>query len=427
MNRRVKTPSLTYNAWSVSVFLMLFWGFHYSVFDILHITPIMILSVELFGVFSVLVLTARQALQNVTAMFGWVIFYLLILRNNYYIEHFYLTQPVATFLVIMLAYCLQFSDRWYKSFRQCITIFSLEHLFFSWLFMIFSGFYTSVVLPLFPDGRIHVLFEQHKQGVLMGFTHHYSVSGIYFALGCVAAFVYWLEKKTNLRRIAFAVTMLISLAMTQKRGPLLFAVCALLVIYFASEKISWRSVGIFAGSLSVAAILYFIVVAFYPPAGAVVQRFIEGGDSGRELLQSIAWELFEKAPIFGVGFGQYREYSLNYYSVEYSAHNVFLQLLAEIGIVGLTVFVVLLLVTLGLTIWSVRKIEGDRDREKRFALLFSLGCQVYFITYCFTGNPLYDPYCYIPYFISIAVPYSIFISKRKKENQSQSSNERSAV
>ncbi len=417
MNRYIHSPAISYNAWSVSVFLMLFWGFHYTVLEILHITPVTILCIELFAVGVVALMTVKRALYHITPMFGWIIFFLLTLWNNYYIEKNALSRPVAMLLVIVLAYCLQFSCEWFKSLRQCITVFAWEHFAFSWLFYLVPSLYKQVIIPLFPAETRAVLYDYRAQNILMGFTDHYSISGIFFAIGCIAAFIYWLQDKKSVGKILFLVLMLGSLIMTQKRGPLVFAVCALVVIYFVSEGIHMRSAFAFVGGVGILTVVYFISAALYPALGTVFERFFnaENMSSGRDRLYEIVWELFEKKPIFGSGFGQYRGYSLNYYRTEYSAHNIYLQLMAEIGVFGVFVFVILLLSTLGLTVWLAAKKRNKENLEENFALLFSLGCQVYFITYGLTGNPIYDPQCFLPYFISIAIPFSILFRIKRAE------------
>ncbi len=417
MSRRISSPTVSYNAWSVSVFLMLFWGFHYTVLEILGIKPIGILCIELFGVGTVLIMTGKRAIKYFTPMLGWVFFFLLTLWNNYYIVNNALSRPVAMLLVVVLAYSLQFSNQWYKSYRQCITVFALEHFALSWVFFLAQGFYENVIIPLFPADKTTRLLGYRSQNILIGFTDHFSISGIFFAFGCIAAFIYWLQDKKSALKTVFLVLMIASLIMTQKRGPLVFSACAIFAIYFIYEKVSMRSIALFFGGLVTLFVSYFIVAAFYPPIGTVFERFINGGNSGRSDLYEIAREFFMQAPVFGSGFGQFREYSLNYYSTEYSAHHMYLQLLAELGIVGALFFVVLAAVTLATTAFLTFKLKKDDDKEKQFALMFSLGCQIYFLTYAVTGNPIYDPQCYLPYFISLAVPYSVMMVERSSKGK----------
>ncbi len=42
-----------------------------------------------------------------------------------------------------------------------------------------------------------------------------------------------------------------------------------------------------------------------------------------------------------------------------------------------------------------------------FCLWACVGAQIFFLVYCFSGNPLYDPQCYIPYFMSCVGVFAI--------------------
>jgi O-antigen ligase len=73
----------------------------------------------------------------------------------------------------------------------------------------------------------------------------------------------------------------------------------------------------------------------------------------RPMLAIVAWEMFQDRPLLGFGFGNYLEESLPYFSARvsnkpielakhYVQHNVVLSLLTECGLIGTTVYVLLL-------------------------------------------------------------------------------------
>ncbi len=418
MKRRVTEPAISYNAWSVSVFLMLFWGFHYTVLEILHITPLGILLIELFAVATVMLMTVKRASASITPMLFWIVFWCMTMRNNYYLQVSYSrARPLATIMVIVLAYCLQFSKEWYRSLRQCITIFTVEHFLFAWFFFFADRFYSKTVIPMFAPDVVVRLISYQRENILIGFTSHYTISGIFFAFGCITALIFWLQNKKSPGRVAFLLLMMISLLMTQKRGPLLFTACAFVAVFFSYEGVRIRSVGLFAAAVSAAAGVYGIAVLLYPSLGNVFLRFVHTDfTSGRDQLYEIAWELFQKNPIIGAGWGQYRDFSLNYYQIPYDAHNIYLQALAELGVIGFAVMVVLLFGSFLYTLITCRKYREamHHDSSLCFALLFSAGTQVYFICYGMTGNPIYDLQCFIPYFLSLAVPFSVRLNHTAK-------------
>jgi O-antigen ligase len=71
-------------------------------------------------------------------------------------------------------------------------------------------------------------------------------------------------------------------------------------------------------------------------------------------------ELFKSAPVFGVGFGRYTEFN------DLTAHNSFVLCLAELGIVGSTIWVALIVTTMmGLNKLIKLRIEGRRPDSQR--------------------------------------------------------------
>lgn len=51
-----------------------------------------------------------------------------------------------------------------------------------------------------------------------------------------------------------------------------------------------------------------------------------------------------------------------------------------------------------------------------FCLWACVGAQIFFLAYCFSGNPLYDPQCYIPYFMSCIAVIAICGIDGKRKN-----------
>ena len=51
-----------------------------------------------------------------------------------------------------------------------------------------------------------------------------------------------------------------------------------------------------------------------------------------------------------------------------------------------------------------------------FCLWACVGAQVFFLIYCLSGNPLYDPQCYIPYFMSCVAVFAICGTDTKRKD-----------
>jgi len=83
-------------------------------------------------------------------------------------------------------------------------------------------------------------------------------------------------------------------------------------------------------------------------------------------LAMITWDIFEDCPVFGVGFGHFRDVAPRYarevdspfytFASPAMEHNNFLSILAETGVIGLGVYVVLLIAILKLSIRLYQKL-----------------------------------------------------------------------
>ena len=423
---RSKPVTIKVDAWFISIFSMLFWSYHYTALEILHISSTMILGIELLAVIIPMILTARLEVAYITPLLFWQIFWCATMFNNYYVQSSSYSRPVAFLLVLLLAYGLQFSDQWYRAIIKCVLFFSWEHFILGWLFLLCSPLYRSLIVPLFARDLRPRLLEYHNSRIIVGLCEHYSTSGVYFALACIACFSIWLYDRMNVKKIVALLLMVISLLMTQKRGPLAFMFLSLFLVFLTVNKINAKLVvrGIIA--LFALVICFLILAQQFPELAIVFERFHmdSGSDllNGRGELYELALNMFRENPVMGSGWGQYRMYTrlhmgkgLNS-TVEFSAHNIYLQVFAEIGIVGGIAFVILLMGGVLITRFVLKKhvAHHAEEKEEGIALCFSLGMQLFFILYGISGNPIYDPQCFIPYFMSLAIPFSVSFRYRHR-------------
>lgn len=195
-------------------------------------------------------------------------------------------------------------------------------------------------------------------------------------------------RRSTWQRIALGaavVVMAVGLAATQSRGGLIAAGVAAL-----GSLVIWRGRRIAVGSLIVLAA--GAAAGFFAASPSAWHRIHAGGNtgSGRTDIWQIAWRVVHDHPFFGVGLAQFPQVSPTYVrrpgALTYVAviidnkivvHNVYLQLWAETGIIGLVLFLALLGASL-LGGWRACVLfESQRDPEMlalaRTALLAMLG------------------------------------------------------
>jgi O-antigen ligase len=165
----------------------------------------------------------------------------------------------------------------------------------------------------------------------------------------------------------------VGLFMTLSRGALVGLAAALLVAPFAVGR-GRRAAALVLVVLTVAGTAtWYAAIA---PADAVdrITHPERGGGSGREDLWRVGWRMVDDRPVLGVGAGNFGVSSVHYllrpgstqrdkYIVvrQTVAHNIYLTVLAELGIVGLTLFVFILSICLRCVLLAAREFAARGD------------------------------------------------------------------
>lgn len=297
------------------------------------------------------------------------------------------------------------TDEWFFYIAKLVAIFGLIHALATIAFLLFPGFYSGWFKPHFYAGVITA--KDYKSGL----TSHYSMNGMYLAWGLISSF--FLSQLSTVRNnkqwVVFSMIILIGLLATTKRAHLVFGLAACLVMYILFNRES-GSFGVLFKLCIVAVLLLLVLyfVSLYIPAiSAVLDRFQGMSDDetfgGRSDYYSICFEMWKTSPLTGHGWGSFtqtlyqsgisdlrRLYLAG--NLSQKAHNVYLQLLAEEGLLGLFIFLVLAFAGVARALFFLREkctTEQQADQAGSLGVL-SVGIQIFFLLYCITGNPLYD-------------------------------------
>lgn len=154
-------------------------------------------------------------------------------------------------------------------------------------------------------------------------------------------------------------------------------IVALTVVILASGFYAGRSRPAF-----VALVLGVILVGavfLKDTTSSAVQRLASTSTSGRADVWKVGLRMVRANPIVGVGSGNYTAAEPHYLlatpgpitradlivGTPFPAHNVYLQILAEMGVIGLVLFVSVILLSIGAAVKSVKLFEavGDRSME----------------------------------------------------------------
>ena len=351
------------------------------------------------------------------------------------------------YTVFFLLICISFlytDDRltYTKYFPYVLAVFSLtlfkfDSTFFSclikqfeflfWIF-IFSMYLELLAPNLFASlfgfldlGSSRSAVSVNTGGAISGLAYEKGYAAFLCNMGLGVLFAKLFVRGFTLTRLFQIVGVFAALMMTGKRTLFLIPVMGLIVFaLFFSKK----------HKISIALGLSFVLVAsltiadsLIPQVSLVLDRlFADNGDplSGRQVIWTYAMQMFEASPLIGRGFLSFNAYinaqGFRYYGVlwSYQAHNVYLQLLAELGIAGLLLFVVLLsTLVYGLS----RSFLSWKDMQglEPVILLTAVYWIILIAVYSLTGNTIYYSCQFVVLGICIAI-YQTFNKKALQKN-----------
>lgn len=352
--------------------------------------------------------------QLITLLFCVLVFFVEI-NNNYYIVEGRSSEVLKFSLCLFLPFLLIVNSDLIKLFPKLMKFFGLEHVFSTIFVQFFKSFYMSTILPWLYNGKYVFAISSLNSGYNPGITSNYSTNASYISIAIIILFAQYINKKEK-KNLIFLILSFLALLFTAKRAHLLFSIitCISLYLFVNRRKVSNKLLKVFIG-LFISVILFFTTAIFVPSVSNVIDRFEEGyksGDliNGRGELYELAFNIWKENRILGNGWGAYSyNYKIFYHwnNLEYlDAHNVYLQLLCETGIIGLSFFIIIIIIILRKII-IVNKIKNLQVDEG----LFSLGFLVFFLLYCFSGNPLYDIFCYPMFFCAIGISIYLYYEK----------------
>ena len=326
--------------------------------------------------------------------------------------------------ILVIGVFIYFQGNWYKNGIKFLFAFSCIHALFTIVSYLLPTAFYNIVLPVFPSEISSEISRFMSSGVYPGITDQIGRNAFYISVGISILYGYLVTYNRKSVRLAYIVLafLLLTLLLTGKRGHLVANLIAMLFVSSIYGKIEGKGFlkRFFKIALFLSQVLLLLIYLF-PEAAAPFVRFIErqGGDqtSGRIFLYINAIELFKQKPIWGWGCGVFS----NLYGT--GTHNIYLQLLAENGLIGFLLFFSILVFNFANTLKAIKKSMLNNENQYGIYLIFSLYIQMFYLIYGFTGNPLNDGFILIIYLIASSIPYTLKV-KRYGSNAKFSNKQR---
>lgn len=323
--------------------------------------------------------------------------------------------------VICFVMCAM-SGSHYRNFNRSYRVIKVMSFYYAvtvWIQMLLPSVY-SYYLHLMPENIQSQITSQYRRLAFTGFSSNLAFTAGHILLGILVLLLF--EKRRGRFWSFTLIFFVVTLMMTGKRSTFLFLIIALMAGYLANTAGRQRINRIFYITLAVVLALLLIVVfkeqlRNVPVLNRIIET-VEGLQQGedisstRSVIYLYALGLFRENPIWGIGWGQFRDTTLGHITwvntVE--VHNIYLQLLCEVGIVGFAIMIIPMIASLVMSYKILREASFDNNWKELTA--FSFIYQVFFVLYGLVENPLYDNNFLIIYFFTIAIDFAYLRYKR---------------
>ena len=287
-------------------------------------------------------------------------------------------------------------------FGMIVTVSVFIDFFFTDLF---RNFYL-----LYSDNTSILLNLLRNNNYTSGITIQPALAALYIVITIgITAFLADFKKPL---KYALIIILFIALLLTGKRTSSIAVLVSMIIVYLIDNRGSKQW---FVKLLKAAVIIYGLYIAFSTYAhfssnsNSFLRFFLlfENSANGQNILSQRAnlWQmsldLFYEHPILGAGWGvvSSKTQSWSETASSLATHNIYIQLLAETGIIGSVMFLLPFVTEYFTTIKALNDplMSENNARLMRFAVFW----QSFFFVYGFTGNPIYDlcPLCV--FFLSV--------------------------
>ena len=255
------------------------------------------------------------------------------------------------------------------------------------------------------------IYQEIASGAYSGLVGERALAAYFMNIGVLIELSdYFIIKKLGKKNYLYIILYTIAIMMTGKR--MLFAIEIILIIaliMFSEAK--GKGLKLIGGACIIIPV-FMMLVNLIPQTQVLIQRMSQySGDdmlNGRQFFWDYCFLMFSRKPLIGYGFDSFNTAFADEIHYVYKgrvwdmyAHNIYYELLGEVGILGILLFICLLGCGLYMTI---RLMKNGQITDTQKKLMFcALGFQLMFIIYGFTGNCLYENEQLMLYFIGMLI------------------------
>ena len=261
--------------------------------------------------------------------------------------------------------------------EKILACIGMIHVFATILYLLVPNIIQIVASKILPLSSYIYNVNLFNHGMIAGIASEHGANAIFITI-VLSIFMAKSVAKPNPANLVLTITCIIALLLTGKRGPLLANVIAFIIIFIKCNIKNKKAIKTFF-TFSIFILILISILSKIPATNIVFERYNEALKSnelltGREKFYDIQISSIKEHFFTGVGIRGVHELIGNN-----DGHNIYLQVFAELGVIGIITLLTILLTNLINTI----------RRKNNETVLTSIYFQTFFIIYGLSGNPMY--------------------------------------
>ena len=318
---------------------------------------------------------------------------------------------IISISIALLLSIFNFSDEERKSQINGLVVVGLVVVFGCILQLIFPDTLKQINAAHLTPEKYNYFYDFYKAGKLVGFSFQTAITGFYLTLLFSIIFSKFLcsvRKNNVVKNAVYMISLIIIyifIFLTAKRSFILLIPGGIFIIMCFLLRKHIRKIIIYFSIM----IIVMMILLYKTEAGQelLLRSLGNNWSTGREQINDQMIQIFWNSPLFGNGVCS----TLVLLSGYQNAHNIYLQVLSESGILGLFIIVIALIIGLSENIKALSLAIKNKQNDLMVRATICLFIQIIFLGWGFTGNPLYDVYPFFIYMFSIGCINSV----RKKQ------------
>lgn len=291
-----------------------------------------------------------------------------------------------------------------KILLKNLKIFSFLFAITTILSVLFKEIFQSIYLAIFSYKRYSFVMSMLNNGKYSGIAGQTGLNAYLISIGLVLNLTELIfGNKIKVKNVIICILQIIAVLLTAKRAFLIYnlAIVMLMLLKKTNKNIIYAIKKI-PTIICVILALILIINTVFPTGLKAIERFsIQKNDisNGRFYLYKFALSLLKQNLTYGIGICNFSNMIGLDIGQEMDVHNVFIQLLTELGLIqGIYVIIVLL--------YILKKAINIAKKEKNIKNNSGMYLMILFYMYFLTGNSLFDVQMLYVFFISLALIFN---------------------